>query len=504
MAGRLLVLALLSAVIVVSGVIAGTEAVFSLNNAGGEPTFIENSSGMGLQASEQFLPVDSGHLAGESGIVTEAGGDDTGLEVVDFDSEVDDGDYGGFEREERRLQETEKAISAKYYVQYVALNKLLKVGPFKSGGANRRLPPRVRKGKGNRPAKKGKGTPESRLRAAIRFANRNPGLAVAFTLGRDVKLTAQLPLLVGTLNVEGSCRTRSGAVRACIIDGQARFPIFLASLRATPCTLTLRNLVLQNAKGGAYTGDPSTNTPASCDLVARGVTFRNNMNVAGGAIAMLGVYNIQGCIFENNAAEGDGGAILAGDAVGFYFAAALGSYVAADGFIATSTFRNNRAGVKPSMFNVGYGGALAHFGGPTLKIRSSTFDSNKALSSGTNGGAIHFRAGDNITVVRTAFRGNSAPIGGAVYAAPLLQFNQWGAPVGPNIWGTVKFCRCNFASNVASVKFADVAVNSTYAFDQGTVKALFCPGAPPGFGSLNPAKVTLVSKTDSCKACYRV
>lgn len=136
-------------------------------------------------------------------------------------------------------------------------------------------------------------------------------------LVEDITLSEPLPLINGTITIEGNGHT---------ISGDDRFQIFIVAGRR----LTLRNLTLTRGRttedGGAIM------VQNSGQLVVEKVTFHNNSSErGGGALATKGggaTLSISNSVFHDNAAGAGGGAIIVNGG---------------DATIAGSEFRDNEA-----------------------------------------------------------------------------------------------------------------------------------------------------------------
>jgi hypothetical protein len=212
-----------------------------------------------------------------------------------------------------------------------------------------------------------------------------------------------------------------------------------ANFQATKTTVTIQNITLQN---GAASGTPIPVAPPPCSQGTK-------LDGGGGAIYMRdGKLRVWNAIFKNNQ-----GAALGPDAAGgaIYVIGSLGTTIVGSTFqsnrasnggavgalfgnlsVYNSQFTSNRAegnganSIKSACHvgggesgNGGNGGAIAIDGSENYAVNvcGSTFTSN-AAGTGALGGAI-FRTPDGAmqttTLDRTAFTGNTAPSGGALY-----------------------------------------------------------------------------------------
>jgi hypothetical protein len=211
------------------------------------------------------------------------------------------------------------------------------------------------------------------------------------------------------------------------------------NFQATKTTVTIQNITLQN---GAASGTPIPAAPAPCSqgtqndgggaaiyirdgiLHVWNTIFKNNVgaavgpDVGGGAIYTLGSLGttIVGSTFQSNRAA-NGGAIgsLFGD-LSIYnsqFSSNQATGSGANTINSACTANGGESG------NGGNGGAVAMDGAEVYSVMvcGSTFTSN-ASGAGALGGAM-FRTPDaaiqTTTIDRSAFIGNTAPSGGALY-----------------------------------------------------------------------------------------
>lgn len=165
-------------------------------------------------------------------------------------------------------------------------------------------------------------------------------------LVEDITLSEPLPLINGTITVEGNGHT---------ISGDDRFQIFVVAGR----TLTLRNLTLtegySDRDGGAIL------LQSDAKLALENVTFRENNAKHGGAISTVGFrgsLSVRNSVFEGNTAGTGGGAILLN-----------GGTLNVSG----SMFTDNEA--------VHWGGAIETLNGKA-SVSNSTFHWNEAGSAG--------------------------------------------------------------------------------------------------------------------------
>ena len=186
-------------------------------------------------------------------------------------------------------------------------------------------------------------------------------------LVEDITLSEPLPLINGTITVEGNGHT---------ISGDDRFQIFVVAGQ----TLTLRNLTL--TRGRSTEDGGAIMVQNSGQLVVENVTFHNNRSEhAGGALATKGggaKMSVSSSVFHDNVAGTGGGAIIVNGG---------------EATIAGSEFRDNEA--------AHHAGALEGLSG-TVDVRNSTFHRNEAptaagiLVSGATMTMTHLTLVDNL------------------------------------------------------------------------------------------------------------
>ena len=186
------------------------------------------------------------------------------------------------------------------------------------------------------------------------------------------------------------------------INAQNKTDIF----RISGVTVTLRNIVLKNAKstiGGAIYASGSTLNLKKCNFTG------NKVSDKGGAIYLYnGKLNIDGCTFQSNKASLNGGAIYTSTS---------------KLIIKNSKFISNK--VENGKSN-GHGGAI-HAYKKTSSITGTTFKTNYCLSTALKshskatkyqftGGAIYYNLGTSHNLTSCTFTSNKASNhGGAVY-----------------------------------------------------------------------------------------
>jgi len=314
-------------------------------------------------------------------------------------------------------------------------------------------------------------------------------LAAALAKGGVIRFSCGGPAMI-TLTSQKTLRTDVNTT----LDGQGMVTLdgkgatrllyyYSSNFQFTKTLVTIQNITLQN---GASSGTAIPTAPAPCSqgtendgggaaiYVRDGIlhvwntVFKNNVgaatgpDVGGGAIYSLGSLGttIVGSTFISNRAS-NGGAIgaLFGD-LSIYNSQFTTN-------TATGSGANNvSSGCKVNGGEVGdggNGGAVMIDGGESFAVNvcGSTFTSNTA-GSGAFGGAI-FRTPDGAaqttTIDRSAFVGNSAPNGGALYfhnsdlviTASTLAGNiasQGGGAIDSDD-STLNFTNDTFANNVA-------------------------------------------------------
>ena len=176
--------------------------------------------------------------------------------------------------------------------------------------------------------------------------------------------------------------------------------------------------------GGIYLDNLGDNNDAVANF--KNVTFSDNEAIYdGGALRAVfsaeGECNFEGCTFTNNITPGKGGAI---------------SLETTEGADTTIKFKNctisgNVSNGDPAQYDNGLGGAISavinYQGGPgAIVLDGTTINNNTAT---VKGGAIYVQGGSasNPLVIEfkggTSITGNSAPLGGGIYADTFAYFN---------------------------------------------------------------------------------
>lgn len=203
--------------------------------------------------------------------------------------------------------------------------------------------------------------------------------------------------------------------------------------------------------GGAIFNDGTMNLGGGSDKDGNSVTFDSNTAVnAGGAIFNNGTQNIRKGVFTNNKAKSAGGAIANNGTLN----------------IESSSFTGNQAYNEVSAEDgtktiSGAGGAIQSVSGTGLTVKNSSFSNNKA---GLGGGAI-MNSG-NATISQTSFKGNTAPIGGAILnggtennqgvlniSESTFEANtaEYGGAVTNDTYGKIEKLSADFSNNSATV-----------------------------------------------------
>ena len=235
--------------------------------------------------------------------------------------------------------------------------------------------------------------------------------------------------------------------------------------------LTLINIIIKNAQGGALGNNPS----AYLNII--NCTFINNTDFigdyGGGAITNFGNCSILGSTFVNNSA-GTGGAIY--------------NY-ANDLNVTQSNFINNHAssawggGAIYSTSNIvilnssnftnntsnGYGGAIMIYYGVKFIVENCEFKNN----NGTYGGAISNFVASNLTIRNSNFTNNNASNhGGAIYTNPASLYTYiFTSNFNNNFAGTYGGAIFNgkymyLSGNLMIGNFADILGNAILNFGE--------------------------------------
>lgn len=186
-----------------------------------------------------------------------------------------------------------------------------------------------------------------------------------FYLTRDITLDALLPQITSDITIEGNGYTLSGAGRFRIFDVRAG-------------KLTINNLTLADGETGPkhFQQGGAIRLRGSARVDINDSTFRNNMSLYGGAIAV-----------------NDKTTRL---------------------FINRSSFVGNEA--------LESGGAIYSMGGGKISISNSSFVGNRTKTGGSKGGAISAEDAIFVDISNSTFIGNVAVIGGAIHGGSPTSF----------------------------------------------------------------------------------
>ena len=249
------------------------------------------------------------------------------------------------------------------------------------------------------------------------------------------------------LAIEGATSTACAPEPMCVLDAGFASRVVTAG---EGVALTLSTLLLRNgmAPQGGNGGCVAMACNSSCSLVVSHVTLHqcNAGSGAGGAIAVtpwntsFGVappaasVTLSGSVFSNNLAAAGGAVAVRGATVAATSCSFLrNSALAAASAVNLASLLGGRDGAPDDPFSVlsgPAGGAVALLGIPTLaSLTSCVFKNNRAATadivSGSSSATIDVpqaRAGAvfavdvaSVIVVGSAFSGNEASFGGAVY-----------------------------------------------------------------------------------------
>ncbi len=138
-----------------------------------------------------------------------------------------------------------------------------------------------------------------------------------------------------------------------------------------------------------------------------GSTFRANASYSGGAIyndtfnSAASTATVDGCMFEANTADFQGGAI----------------YNYATLTVTDSDFSGNSVIETATSFSTSFGGAVANTKNGTMTITGGTFSANSAVQGGAVATFIAYGSPDtaDLTVTGAEFNDNAATYGGGIY-----------------------------------------------------------------------------------------
>jgi hypothetical protein len=230
------------------------------------------------------------------------------------------------------------------------------------------------------------------LRAAFLAANTAPGPdavvfdSVFFSTPRTITLTS------GALSVTDSVTVTGPGAAFVTLNGNNRDRIL--SLSSATRDATFSGLMLTG--GSAVGGSGGAIADAGLNLTVRDCTFTGNFAQSGGAIA-AGALTVANCIFTNNSATRDGGAVWV---------------TGSDNVIllSTSTFVGNTAATRGGAVSAdGVGGRSGDF----FTVDRCTFDSNSAGGGSglpAGGGGLYVADRDT-TIIGTTFSANLARTG---------------------------------------------------------------------------------------------
>ncbi|MCL2687561.1 MAG: hypothetical protein FWE58_03400, partial [Methanobrevibacter sp.] len=241
------------------------------------------------------------------------------------------------------------------------------------------------------------------------------------------------------------------------------------------------------AFGGAVINWNEETDENTANMIIKGSEFiGNTAKFDGGAIENYRGNNltIDNCLFENNTANGIGGAIDFVESVGTFL-------------IINSIFNNNRANNNSAYDEVnegysGYGGAIANYDSSGIVIINSTFTNNSAYYGG---GAIYNYGGSTVIINGSNFTNNFAEYdSGNIEDEELWAKGNGGAIFNEGIESgdltELIIINCNFINNSASCggaidnKAANlIVINSNFTDNV----AFYCGGAIENWigGSIN-------------------
>ncbi|MBR2006306.1 MAG: hypothetical protein IJ991_19285, partial [Thermoguttaceae bacterium] len=266
--------------------------------------------------------------------------------------------------------------------------------------------------------------------------------------------------------------------------------------------LTLRGIKFQNGYTEGH--GPIDVGKASADFAD--CVFVDNTGVYGGVLKSDGGVSLQRCVFENNTATFDGGALRLDNAssVSITDCVFIGntsgnnggavSALASNLTLTGNVFENNAAGID--------GGALFLVGSTSVSITDCVFNENETTY---RGGAIYKDSDTTMTIVDSTFEVNKAGNeGGAICAYGFLgvENSSFQGNVATNyagalrVEGTVEIVNSEFIANVAENHNAGaICANATLTIVSSVFADNACVqqgGAIEAWGGSN---VTLVDST---------
>ena len=238
------------------------------------------------------------------------------------------------------------------------------------------------------------GTTAGSLRAAITFANLNPGSTITFQTGLSgtITLGSALPTMTASMTIDGP-----GAA-AIAVDGANQHRPF--NVNAATGTVTISALTIQD-------GNDQTDALGS----GRG---------GGGVEVQSGIVTMSACTLTRNTAANMGGAIF--NASGASLTLVNSTLAGNSGLLGAGLFNNGAVALRNCTLSGnsandagiqgGAGGALYNLNG-TANLTNCTLEGN----SGYDGGGINNNENGTIVLTNCTMSGNSGTVGGAIYNA---------------------------------------------------------------------------------------
>lgn len=236
------------------------------------------------------------------------------------------------------------------------------------------------------------------LRAAIQEVNKLPGSHLITLPAGVFNLTRagmnEEDAATGDLDIKVDLTIQGAGMDATIVDGMGADRVFHVPLMPIGIPVTITDMTIRGGSAGPTEGGAIYYMGTGGLSVWR-VRFLNNAGSAGGAIC----HNTPGanttiidCVFENNQATGNGGAVYA-----------TGGSISVSG----SSFASSGAGLN--------GGALYIGGNNPVLIDHTVFVNSQ---SNGNGGSVSILSPASLTVSNSRFESSTSKgVGGALYFA---------------------------------------------------------------------------------------
>jgi uncharacterized repeat protein (TIGR03803 family) len=145
------------------------------------------------------------------------------------------------------------------------------------------------------------------LRAAIAYANANPGSTITFEAGLSgtIVIGSALPAISASMTIQGP------ATKPIAVDGADLYQPFNVVTSSADPPVTISNLTIQNGRhpqlpggGGIYIGSGSSVSLTNCTFSGNSALLSGIMEGFGGAIFNDGAVDLTNCTLSANSANG--------------------------------------------------------------------------------------------------------------------------------------------------------------------------------------------------------